>query len=296
MEGNFLITGAAQGFGKEFTRRVLKSGGRVLLSDKNPVGGEETNKAFQEAFGVDRCSFQAADVSSKADWEKLWSRAESFFGGKVDVLVNNAGVSPLLPFDTVMKVNLDGVLHGAQLFSEKQSIESGGPGGLVINTASIAGILYGMDKNSISYQISKHGVVALTRSFGDPKVVRKTGIKHVAICPWFAETGILDGIDKTRLRKQVKFEFVTVEMVGEAFEQVVRDQKSGSLMMIMSGCRPTYYPDLSMATFLVTFLLSRISGLLGNKVTTVPTLAILASIILLLCAYIFHIVLSALGL
>jgi len=296
MEGNFLITGAAQGFGKEFTRRVLKSGGRVLLSDKNPVGGEETSKAFQEEFGVDRCSFLEADVSSKADWGKLWSRAESFFGGKVDVLVNNAGVSPVLPFDTVMKVNLDGVLHGAQLFSEKQSIESGGSGGLVINTASIAGILYGMDKNSISYQISKHGVVALTRSFGDPKVVRKTGIKHVAICPWFADTGILDGIDKTRLRKQVKFEFVTVEMVGEAFEQVVKDQKSGSLMMIMSGCRPTYYPDLSMATFLVTFLLSRISGLLGNKVTTEPTLAILASIILLLCAYIFHIVLSAVGL
>jgi len=296
MEGNFLITGAAQGFGKEFTRRVLKSGGRVLLSDKNPVGGEETNKAFQEEFGVDQCSFQEADVSSKAEWEKLWSRAESFFGGKVDVLVNNAGVSPVLPFDTVMKVNLDGVLHGAQLFSEKQSIESGGPGGLVINTASIAGILYGMDKNSISYQISKHGVVALTRSFGDPKVVRKTGIKHVAICPWFAETGILDGIDKTKLRKQVKFEFVTVEMVGEAFEQVVKDQKSGSLVMIMSGCRPTYYPDLSMPTFLVTFLLSRISGLLGNQVTTVPTMAILASIILLLCAYIFHIVLSAVGL
>ena len=69
-------------------------------------------------------------------------------------------------------------------------------------------------------------MVALTRSFGDPKVVRKTGIKvftsspsechlfwlstndhsfvqHVAICPWFADTGILDGIDKTRLRKQV---------------------------------------------------------------------------------------------
>jgi len=298
MEGNFLITGAAQGFGKEFTRRVLKNGGRVLLSDKNPVGGEETNKAFQEEFGVDRCSFQEADVSSKADWEKLWSRAESFFGGKVDVLVNNAGVSPVLPFDTVMKVNLDGVLHGAKLFSEKQSIEPGvgGPGGLVVNTASLAGILYGMDKNSISYQISKHGVVALTRSFGNQKVVRKTGIKHVAICPWFADTGILDGVDKNRLKKQVKFEFVTVEMVGEAFEQAVKDQKSGSLMMVMSGCLPTYYPDLSTATFVVTCILSRISGLLGNQVTTVPTLAILASVILLLCAYFFHIFLSAVGL
>jgi len=122
MEGNFLITGAAQGFGKEFTRRVLKSGGRVLLSDKNPVGGDETNKAFQEEFGVDRCSFQEADVSSKADWEKLWSRAESFFGGKVDVLVNNAGVSPVLPFDTVMKVNFDGVVHGAQLFPRSRAL------------------------------------------------------------------------------------------------------------------------------------------------------------------------------
>merc|ERR1712130_757887 len=194
--------------------------------------------------------------------------------------------------------NLDGVLHGAKLFAEKQSIEQGvgGPGGLVVNTASLAGILYGADKNSISYQISKHGGVALTRSFGNSKVVRKTGIKHVAICPWFADTGILEGVDKDRLRKKVKFEFVTVEMVGEAFEQVVRDQKSGSLMMVMSGCRPTYCPDLSFATFFVTFLLSRISGMLGNQVTTVPTLAILASLLLLLCTYIFHLILSAVGL
>ena len=185
-------------------------------------------------------------------------------------------------------MNLDGVLHGAKLYAEKQSIESGGSGGLVINTASLAGILYGMDKNrwsclesddrkanspimiigqfhqifsSISYQISKHGVVAMTRSFGHPKVVKKTGIKvahhhhhhhhgksnhqekwsglrldwyhdcvesfswtsddqikshnhlhqyfaqHIAICPWFADTGILDGIDKTRLQKQVSIHY-----------------------------------------------------------------------------------------
>ena len=79
-------------------------------------------------------------------------RANSFFNGRIDVLVNNAGVSPVLPIDTVMKVcdceiglvgyffpsnwssdkslsdyqvNFDGVLLGAQLFAEKQSIESG---------------------------------------------------------------------------------------------------------------------------------------------------------------------------
>merc|ERR1712079_501916 len=139
-----------------------------------------------------------------------------------------------------------------------------------------------MDKKSISYQISKHAVVALTRSFGDAKVVRNTGI--------------LDGIDKSRLKKQVKFEFVTVEMVGEAFEQVVRDQRSGALMMIMSGCQPTYYPDLSFVIFAATFLLSRISGALGNKVATTRTLASLAALLLLLLVYIFHISLSYFGL
>ena len=85
----------------------------MLLSDKNPVGGEETNKAFQEVpvivtnmiymrscyhndiikvklsqeFGVDRCSFQEADVSSKADWEKLWSRLILIIMMNVDTLI-----------------------------------------------------------------------------------------------------------------------------------------------------------------------------------------------------------------
>ena len=144
---------------------------------------------------------------------------------------------------------------------------------------------------SISYQISKHAVVDLTRSYGGPKVAKKTGIKvsifylshckmkcfflqHVALCPWFADTGILDGLDKTLIKKQVKLDFVTVERVGEAFEQVVKDQRylihlkketklshytsrSGSLMMIMPGCPLTYFPDVTMHLFFLTFLLSK---------------------------------------
>ena len=49
--------------------------------------------------------------------------------------------------------------------------------------------------------------------------------QHVAICPWFAETGILDGTDKNKLKEKVKFSFVPVERVGEAFETVVKDQR-----------------------------------------------------------------------
>ena len=50
-------------------------------------------------------------------------------------------------------------------------------------------------------------------------------LQHVALCPWFADTGILDGLDKSKIKKQAKLDFVTVERVGEAFEQVVKDQR-----------------------------------------------------------------------
>ena len=99
-------------------------------------------------------------------------------------------------------------------------------------------------------------------------------LQHVALCPWFADTGILDGLDKSLIKKQVKLDFVTVERVGEAFEQVVKDQRylihlkketklshyssrSGSLMMIMPGCPLTYFPDVTMHLFFLTFLLSK---------------------------------------
>lgn len=297
MEGNFIVTGAAQGFGKEFTRRVLLKGGRVLLSDKNKDGGQETTTKFQEEFGADKCTFLPIDVCDKEDWERLWTRAEEFLSGKVDVLVNNAGVNPVLfPFDTVMKVNMEGVLNGCHIFEAKRSRLEGGKGGLIVNVASMAGILTGMPKDSISYEISKHGVVDITRSFGGPKVVKKTGIKHVALCPWFAETGILDGVDKAKLRKLIKLDFVSVERVGEAFEQVVNDQRTGSLMLIMPGCPLTYYPDLTTPITMVSLAISWVSGKLGMDVVTTRFLVVSFLILGLFLCYLTHLLLSSFGL
>jgi len=296
MEGNFIVTGAAQGFGQEFTRRILKKGGRVVLADKNITVGQQTTRMFQEEFGGQCCMFQETDVSSKEDWETLWARAEVFFQGTIDVLVNNAGVSPVLPFDTVMKVNLTGVLHGSNMFASKQSVVDGGTGGLVVNIASMAGLSYGFDRNGISYQISKHAVVDATRSFASKVVVNKTGIKHVAICPWFAETALLDGMDKNKIKEKVKFSFVSVERVGEAFETVVKDQCSGSLMVVMSGCPLIYYPDLTMPLLYVTMVISKLLGTCGVRIVSVSSLASVFLLVLLIFCYCFHIILTLCGL
>ena len=123
MNGTFLITGAAGGFGKEFSRRVLEGGGRVVLTDKNQQAGTELCQAFQEVqslqdqtlpllnipsfpqrFGENSCIFEEHDVTDKAQWEKVWAAAEKFFQKEIEVLVNNAGVSPMLGFDLCMKV------------------------------------------------------------------------------------------------------------------------------------------------------------------------------------------------
>ena len=106
MNGNFIITGAAMGFGKEFTRRVLKSGGKVVLADKNVTVGQETTKEMLSQFGDGCCTFTELDVTDRDSWREMWSQAEKFLT-KIDVLVNNAGVSPKLGFDICMKVNKD---------------------------------------------------------------------------------------------------------------------------------------------------------------------------------------------
>ena len=90
MNGNFIITGAAQGFGREFTTRVLKGGGKVVLADKNVEVGEKTCQELVEQFGEGRCVFAELDVTDRDNWRKVWAVAETFFDNKIDVLVNNA--------------------------------------------------------------------------------------------------------------------------------------------------------------------------------------------------------------
>ena len=73
-----------------------------------------------------------------------------------------------------------GVLNGALIATEKLGKDKGGLGGLVINVASMAGLVTGMaykENGPAAYEISKHGVVGITKSFGHANVVRRTGIR-----------------------------------------------------------------------------------------------------------------------
>lgn len=89
-----IITGSAQGLGKEFAHRLLQNGCWVCLSDVDTNKGLATKSEFQKQFGDDKVDFVQCDVSVKEDWNVLWNAAEKMLDGPIDILVNNAGVHP----------------------------------------------------------------------------------------------------------------------------------------------------------------------------------------------------------
>ena len=97
-----IITGAAQGFGKEFAKRLLQKNCKICLSDINEKLGLETKAEFQNIFDLDDNSlcFIKCDVADKDAWDILWNEAERILEGPIDILINNAGLNHLVRTQT----------------------------------------------------------------------------------------------------------------------------------------------------------------------------------------------------
>ena len=106
------------------------------------------------------------DVRSEAGWEEVWTQAETFFGGRVEALINNAGLyggKDNLDTD-ILAVNLTGLALGSRLALARMSVEAGGCGGAVVQLASVASLV--ATSASPLYAASKAGVLGLVRSHG----------------------------------------------------------------------------------------------------------------------------------
>ena len=78
-----------------------------------------------------------------------------------------------------------------------------------------------MPKGSEPYYVSKHGVVALTRTLGTSKILRDTGVRVQCICPNFADTGIIEGTPEDIHFVKTTFGLMTPEYVGQAFLKLI---------------------------------------------------------------------------
>lgn len=200
-----LITGSGSGQGRAAACLFARQGARIVVSDVNTAGGEETVRLVREAGG--EASFRAADVSSAADVEALVRATVQTYGG-LHVLYNNAaiwsgrGLDNFVTeldedgWDRIINVNLKGVYLCCK-YGIPALIDAGG--GSVINTASAAGLI-GSRNRSHAYSASKGGVIALTRALA--VAYARHGVRVNAICPGGVDTPMITAMIETDDRYQ----------------------------------------------------------------------------------------------
>lgn len=224
-----IVTGGAQGLGLEFAHRLLLEGAKVCISDIDCETGEAAADNLRKEFGLgkDGVHFAKCDVTAKEEWVRLWNEAEEALGGKVDILMNNAGVPPSVGVETSLNIMVMGATIGAKYAIERMSRSKGGIGGRILTTASAAGIVVSPfgDIEGAGYSMAKFANVVMTRMFPyfrpnllpkgrdvdnasfdrrneeGAKQLKKSsrwmeeeeGIKAFAICPWFVPTRIVVG-------------------------------------------------------------------------------------------------------
>lgn len=159
-----VVTGAASGIGAETSRALAREGAHLVLTDIQTEAGEAMAEELASAGA--QVIFLRHDVTNEADWQEVVSTAKQRFG-RIDVLVNNAGIGggvPLLDstleqWRSVTSINLDGVFLGMR-YTCPVMVETGG--GSVINISSILGKVG--TAGAAAYCASKGGVALFTKA------------------------------------------------------------------------------------------------------------------------------------
>jgi NAD(P)-dependent dehydrogenase (short-subunit alcohol dehydrogenase family) len=184
LEGKYgIVTGAAQGLGRESARALAAAGACVVCVDINETGAAETASMITAAGG--RAVSMRVDVSSVADIDAAIARCIAEFGG-FNYIHNNAGVQLEKPlhetsneeWQFVLDINLTGVFNGCRQ-AILSMMDSGG--GSIVNTASALSL--SADPYLSAYTASKHGVLGLTRAIGTDSTYAQAGIRCNCICP-----------------------------------------------------------------------------------------------------------------
>ena len=181
-----IITGSAQGIGKEAALTFAREGAKVTVCDVIEEAGQQTVEEIRENGGVGL--FAPCDVTHRDHVEDMVDQVMTTFG-HIDILVNNAGIlqdATLLKmteeqWDTVIDVNLKGVFNCTQAVA-KVMVDQGH--GKIINTSSVVG-LYG-NFGQTNYVATKSGIIGMTKVWA--KELGRKGINVNAVAPGFIAT------------------------------------------------------------------------------------------------------------
>ena len=224
-----LITGSTSGIGLGIAKVFAAQGNNIIFNGLEPDGGEIARQVAEEA-GV-QYLFSPANMADPAAIRALAAEALSRFG-KVDVLVNNAGIQHVSPvedfpeekWDAILAINLSSAFHLTKALWP--AMKAGGRG-RILNIASAHGLVASEFKSA--YVASKHGLIGFTKTIaleGAP-----FGITANTICPGYVHTPIVekqigdqmklhnmsaeDVVKNVMLAKQAIKSFNTIESIAQ---------------------------------------------------------------------------------
>ena len=210
-----LVTGGSRGIGKEVALRFAKEGYNVVtnyVSDKTDK--EKLKKEFED--NNVKALVLKADVSKTEDVENLVSKAISEFG-KIDVLVNNAGITrdnllmrmPEEDFDKVLETNLKGTFLVTKAVTKYMMKKRYGS---IINLSSVVGVAGNAGQSN--YSASKAGIIGFTKSIA--KELASRNIRANAVAPGFIETDMTDVL-KEEVKENIHNQ-IPLKRMGKAKE------------------------------------------------------------------------------
>jgi 3-oxoacyl-[acyl-carrier protein] reductase len=184
-----IVTGGGSGFGEGMARRFAAEGAKLVVNDMNPTGQRVVDVITQQGGSA---IYVSGDVSKRADVKAMVAKAVKQFG-RVDIMVNNAGVThknqPMLNvpeemFDKIFAVNVKAIYLAAL---EVVPLMRQQGGGAIINTASTAGL---RPRPGLTwYNASKGAVITMTKSMAAELAPDK--IRVNCLCPVAGATGML---------------------------------------------------------------------------------------------------------
>jgi 3(or 17)beta-hydroxysteroid dehydrogenase len=212
-----LITGGAGGLGSATASLLSKEGAKVIIGDINEAGGEKVSREIN-ARGGDAI-FIKHDVSSELEWNHAIERTLEKFG-RLDVLVNNAGVilwkniqdTTLAEWRWLLSVNLDGIFLGTKLAMEVMKKTGGGS---IINISSVAGLVGTV--GTAAYHASKGGVRLFTKAAAleCSKGGYDYNIRVNSIHPGVIKTPMTEGLRADEIKNRTALSWHPIGHFGE---------------------------------------------------------------------------------
>jgi len=186
-----IVTGGGQGLGREMALALAEAGADVAVVQRRVEVAEQTAEEIRK-LGRDSFAMKV-DVSKAEDVKNMVAAAKDRFG-KIDILINNAGISHHVPaedmaeedWDRMIDINLKGVFLGSQMVGHEMVKQRKGS---IINIASMSGFIVNRPQPQAHYNTAKAGIVMLTKNLAMEWA--KFNIRVNAIAPGYMKTPML---------------------------------------------------------------------------------------------------------